>query len=135
MSTQPSPATLTLLARQLRDVHKILIDLETQYFGNVGSPLEHLQLLTNHPHFAWLQKLSGLMAAFDERLDQPEPVTAAEAADFRAAIENLLGPAEPGDADFQRRYRALLHDAPELVMAHGALRGTLASLPKAAAAK
>jgi hypothetical protein len=132
MNTQPSPATLTLLARQLRDVHKILIDLETQYFGNVGSPLEHLQLLTNHPHFAWLQKLSGLMAAFDERLDQPEAVTEEEAAGFRAAIENLLGPAEPGDADFQRRYRALLHDAPELVMAHGALRGTLASLPKAA---
>jgi hypothetical protein len=38
-----------------------------------------LQLITNHPHFAWLQKLSGLMAQIDERLDDKEPVTPAEA--------------------------------------------------------
>ena len=116
------------LARALRDLHKQLIHLESQYFGNVGSPLEQLQLITNHPHFAWLQKLSGLMAQLDERLDDKEPVTPAEARVFRQSLEMLIGPCEEGDQAFRAKYNALLHDGPELVMAHGAVRKLLAAI-------
>jgi hypothetical protein len=116
------------LARALRDLHKQLIHLESQYFGNVGSPLEQLQLITNHPHFAWLQKLSGLMAQIDERLDDKEPVTPAEAKAFRQSLEILIGPCEEGDQEFRAKYNALLHDGPELVMAHGAVRKLLAAI-------
>ncbi|NYE59676.1 hypothetical protein FHW58_000828 [Duganella sp. 1224] len=119
---------LTELARALRDLHKQLINLETQYFGAVGSPLEHLQLITNHPHFAWLQKLSGLMTQIDERLDEPEPVTPEEAKAFRQSLEMLIGPCEEGDQAFRAKYNALLHDGPELVMAHGAVRKLLAQI-------
>ena len=96
---------LTELARGLRDLHKQLIHLETQYFGAVGSPLEHLQLITNHPHFAWLQKLSGLMTQLDERLDDAEPVTLEEAKAFRQSLEMLIGPCE--DRHALRRHRRL----------------------------
>jgi len=116
------------LTRALRDLHKQLINLETQYFGAVGSPLEHLQLITNHPHFAWLQKLSGLMTQIDERLDDPEPVTREEAKAFRQSLEMLIGPCEEGDQEFRAKYNALLHDGPELVMAHGAVRKLLAQM-------
>jgi len=51
---------------------------------------------------------------------------------FRAAIETLIGPEEPGDADFRKKYLALLHDAPEVVMAHGAVRNLLNGLSKLA---
>lgn len=119
---------LTELTRALRDLHKQLINLETQYFGAVGSPLEHLQLITNHPHFAWLQKLSGLMTQLDERLDDPEPVTTEEAKAFRQSLEMLIGPCEEGDQEFRAKYNALLHDGPELVMAHGAVRRLLAAI-------
>jgi hypothetical protein len=121
-------AQLGTLARALRDLHKQLIHIETQYFGTVGSPLELLQLVTNHPHFAWLQKLSGLMAQMDERLDEPEALPAAEALAFRKAIEALIGPSENGDKEFQAKYNALLHDAPEIVMAHGAVRKILGGI-------
>jgi hypothetical protein len=121
-------ATLTKLARALRDLHKHLIHVETQYFGAVGSPLEHLQLVANHPHFAWLQKLTTLMAQIDERLDEPEAVTAPEALAFRSALETLIGPSDKPDAEFQPKYNALLHDAPEIVMAHGAVRKLLADI-------
>ena len=121
-------ARLIALARALRDLHKHLINIETQYFGAVGSPLELLQLVTNHPHFAWLQKLSGLMAQMDERLDEPEPVTPAVALTYRRALEALIGPSEDGDKEFQAKYTALLHDAPEIVMAHGAVRKLLSSI-------
>jgi hypothetical protein len=119
---------LTALTRGLRDLHKQLINLETQYFGAVGSPLEHLQLITNHPHFAWLQKLSGLMTQIDERLDDDEPVTVEEAKAFRQSLEMLIGPCEEGDQEFRAKYNALLHDGPELVMAHGAVRQLLAKI-------
>jgi hypothetical protein len=122
-------AQLNSLTRALRDLHKQLIHVETQYFGGqVGSPLEHLQLVTNHPHFAWLQKLSGLMVQLDERLDEPEPIPAAEALAFRRAIETLIGPSEQADEEFRAKYNALLHDAPEIVMAHGAVRKLLSDI-------
>ena len=121
-------AQLNALARGLRDLHKQLLHIETQYFGAVGSPLELLQLVTNHPHFAWLQKLSGLMAQMDERLDEPEEIAPADALVFRRAVEALIGPSEEGDMDFRAKYNALLHDAPEVVMAHGAVRKLLAAI-------
>lgn len=122
-------AQLNSLTRALRDLHKQLIHVETQYFGGqVGSPLEHLQLVTNHPHFAWLQKLSGLMVQLDERLDEPEQIPAAEALAFRRAIETLIGPSEQADEEFRAKYNALLHDAPEIVMAHGAVRKLLSDI-------
>jgi hypothetical protein len=123
--------TLHALARALRDLHKHLIHVEAQYYGSVGSPLELLQLVTNHPHFAWLQKLSTLMAQLDERLDDPDPVDAATARAFRSAIEALIGPAPDGDLEFRAKYTALLHDSPEIVMAHGAVRRLLADLAAA----
>ena len=119
---------LTSLGRALRDLHKQLIHIESQYFGAVGGPLELLQLVTNHPNFAWLQKLSGLMAQMDERLDEEEPVTAEEAVTFRRAIEALIGPSEQGDLEFRAKYNAMLHDGPELVMAHGAVRKQLSEI-------
>jgi len=119
---------LPSLGRALRDLHKQLIHIESQYFGAVGGPLELLQLVTNHPNFAWLQKLSGLMAQMDERLDEEEPVTAAEAVTFRRAIEALIGPSEQVDIEFRAKYNVMLHDGPELVMAHGAVRKQLSEI-------
>ena len=122
-------ARLHNLSTVMRHLHKALIDVETQYFGAVGSALEHLQLVTQHPHFAWLQKLSGLLTELDERLDEPDTLDDGVAAAFRTAVEQLVGPRTASDADFRKRYTALLHDSPEVVMAHGALRRALEALP------
>jgi hypothetical protein len=129
--TDPTRAALRDLASSARKLHKAMLDVETQYFGAVGGVLEHLQLVTNHPHFAWLLKLSGLMAELDERLDDEEPFDTATAAQWRTAFEQLVGPRAPVDEDFRKRYLALLHDAPEVAMAHSVLRQALAKLPQA----
>ena len=131
MTDEPLRAALRDLARGARGLHKAMLDVETQYFGAVGGVLEHLQLVTNHPHFAWLLKLSGLMAELDERLDDAEPFEAAEAAQFRTAFESLLGPRPAIDEEFRRRYLALLHDAPEVAIANGTLRQALGKVPRA----
>jgi hypothetical protein len=122
-------ASLVNLTKTARRLHKAMLDVETQYFGAVNSVLEHLQLVTSHPHFAWLQKLSGLMVEVDERLDEEAPIDAETAACIRTAFEMLVGPRPAIDEDFRKRYNALLQDAPEIAMAHGALRAALAQLP------
>ena len=118
---------LSKLTRALRKLHKSLIDAATRDFGEpVGSALEHLQLITNHPHFAWLLKLSGAMAELDERLDDKEqPLDSASANGLRQGIEALIGPAAPVDPAFRDKYTALLHASPDVVMAHGAVRQLL----------
>ncbi|GGY10512.1 hypothetical protein GJV26_27420 [Massilia dura] len=131
MTDESLRAVLRELARHARGLHKAMLDVETQYFGAVGGVLEHLQLVTNHPHFAWLLKLSGLMAELDERLDDDEAIEPADAAQFRTAFEQLIGPRAAIDGDFRKRYLALLHDAPEVAIANGPLRQALAKLPQA----
>ena len=131
--SQPLRGALNTLPRLLRTLHKAMIDVETVYFGAVGGPLEHLQLITTHPHFAWLQTLSILMAELDEWLEHPEPVTAEAAAEWRTAIEQLVGPAPAKNQLFRDKYLILLHDAPEVAIAHGALRQALGALPRTAA--
>jgi hypothetical protein len=129
MASELSPnAKLIALSKALRNLHKQIIDVETKYFGSVGSPLEHLHLVVNHPHFSWIQKLSSLMAQIDERLDEPEEVSVAEAFAFRVAIEELIGPNDNGDMAFRANYNALLHDAPDVVMMHGAVRQVLINI-------
>lgn len=125
-------AGLQAIPRALRTLHKALIDVETVYFGAVGSALEHLQLITNHPHFAWLQPMSALMAALDEALDEPETPSAEAVAGWRAAIEELVGPGTGTGGGFRTKYMILLHDSPEVAIAHGALRQMLARLPRKA---
>jgi hypothetical protein len=131
MSDESLRAALRGLASGARKLHKAMLDVETQYFGAVGGVLEHLQLVTNHPHFAWLLKLSGIMAELDERLDDAEPVDPFAAAQFRTAFEELVGPRPPIDDGFRKRYLALLHDAPEVAIANGVFRQALARLPAA----
>ncbi len=126
----PLRASLQAMPRALRTLHKALIDVETVYFGAVGSALEHLQLITNHPHFAWLQPMSALMAALDEALDEPETLDSEAIAGWRAAIEELVGPGTGAAAEFRTRYVILLHDSPDVAIAHGALRQLLGHLPK-----
>jgi len=121
-------ARLTTLGRALRDLHKQLIQVETQHFGIVGSQLEHLHLVVNHPQFSWLKKLSGLMAEMDERLDAPKKISVADTFAFRVAIEDLIGPNEKGDMEFRAKYNALLLDSPDVVMAHGAVRQILVGI-------
>jgi hypothetical protein len=120
------------LSRALRKVHKAIADVELQYVGAPVNALEQLQILTNHPQLLWLQKLSSLMAELDECMDEPEVAAADIAARFRTVIEQLIGPRAASDEAFRQRYSTLLHDGPDVAIAHGALRAVLSRLPSAA---
>ncbi|MGH9962253.1 MAG: hypothetical protein ACREBC_34875 [Pyrinomonadaceae bacterium] len=109
--------------RELRDallrLHKSLLDVERadfeKMFGRLTSG-ELLQLVINHAQFAWLRRISELVAQIDGKLNGDE-----EAADIDS--RELLGQARrlfnsPGDEDFTTKYQAALQAEPTVVLAH-----------------
>ena len=79
-STLPD-ATLRHLGKlrnKLLHLHKILLEMERADFERVSGRLtsgELLQLVINHPQFAWLRMISALVVQIDEMLDAEEPAT------------------------------------------------------------
>lgn len=127
MSTPPvfdPRAELKTLSGALLKLHKALVDLETQRFGPVGSPFEHLQLLTGHPQFAWLRQLSEIMVELDERLNDRADLDPAVLPAFKTTLRRLLS--LETDADFYTKYVAALQESIDVAVAHAELRHCLA---------
>ncbi|UYU31180.1 hypothetical protein [Siccibacter colletis] len=136
MITDPlsDPRTqLKSISSALRKLHKALVDLETERFGNPGSPFEHLQLLTTHPQFAWLRQISEILVEIDERLDDKEnPVEAATVENYRKATESQLALGPENGSEFHYKYLNALQESTQVAMAHGELRHRLSQLAPAA---
>jgi hypothetical protein len=129
MTEDPSGDTAVLseaALRQLRElrhrllhVHKLLLDMERADFELASGPLnsgELLQLVINHPQFAWLRKISALVVQIDEMLDAEEPATP-------SGLQSVLGQARSlmtlsTDEVFREKYQAALQRNPDVVMAH-----------------
>jgi hypothetical protein len=118
------------LRHRLLHVHKILLDMERADFERASGPLnsgELLQLVINHPQFAWLRKISALVVEIDEMLDAEEPAT-------QANLQNVLGQARSlmtlsTDETFSEKYQAALQRNPEVVMAHAEVAKLLRESP------
>lgn len=130
--------TISALSISLRQLHKALIDVEAEQFarafGRIDGPLHLLDLLTEHPYFAWLQCFAAFIVDLDQLREGDEPISLEQAGALRAAVETMIGPLPPRHPQFRQRYLELLQQAPKVTAAHGALRRVLASLPKASAA-
>jgi len=123
MTENTLPETTLRYLRELRTrmlhLHKILLEMERADFERVSGRLtsgELLQLVINHPQFAWLRQISALVVQIDETLDADEPVTLEE-------VESLLGQTRSlftssADKTFREKYQAALQRSPEAVMAH-----------------
>lgn len=124
----PEPiTTLSKLAATLRHLHRALLDAQATEMGIAPGSHQLLHLAANHEQFAWLRRLSALMAGIDARIDDDTPPAAADLATVRSCLRDLLdaeGEVGPG-AEFSRRYRAALQQSPEAVMAHAELRQLL----------
>lgn len=118
-------ASLGTISSSLRKLHKTLIDLETMRFGDIGSPFEHLQLLSNHPQFAWIRRLAEILVELDERLDDRDEMDAATVLSYKTVIEGLLALGPENDTEFSKKYIAALQQSTDVAMAHGALRHLL----------
>src|SRR5512132_1633417 len=89
---------LTSLRNELIHLHKTLLDSERGVYEHdierVESAGRMLQLVMSDPFFAWLHKVSELIVAIDERLDEDEPAGKEDADRFVGETRGLLVPEE-----------------------------------------
>ena len=109
-------------------LHTALLMLERisfeKVFGRVNSG-ELLQLVINHPQFAWLRMISALVVQIDEMLDADEPASPADMINLIASAHQLFTASD--NQVFRQKYQTALQQEPEVVMAHSALMKLLQS--------
>jgi hypothetical protein len=125
-NNNPLPeSTLELLSElrsKLLHLHKTLLEMERADFERASGRLtsgELLQLVINHPQFAWLRQISALVVQMDEMLAAEEPATP-------SGVQSLLAQASllftsSTDEVFKEKYQAALQREPAVVVAHAEL--------------
>jgi hypothetical protein len=117
---------------ELLGLHKALIDAARVEIERVDGRLnanEMLDLLLNDDRLAWLRPLSELIVAFDELLEGEPALDPAPYVTRAVALLTYDAAAEA--SPFASEYARLLHEAPEVTLAHAAtmrvlvVRGTL----------
>ena len=87
-------ALLTEMRRLLLQLHKTLIDWQREdyegQYGRLQTP-QLLQVLFDHPEFAWLRTMSGLIVSIDEALDVKSPEVS-ETGPLVAKARELIAP-------------------------------------------
>lgn len=100
-------------------LHKILLDAaKTEYeeqHGKIANPNAYLQLVLDDPHFAWLRKISSLIALLDEAASIRRPATEDEAQALLNESKILLG-FEDADNDFNDKLQTALQSNPDAVV-------------------
>ena len=119
---------LTQVSKALLRLHKALLDGERAVYerthGRIASNGEYLELALEHPDFAWLRRLSSVMAEIDDLADADDASAPKAMAERIASLRTLLTPVE-GDAAFGGRYHEALQRDPDVVLAHGAVTNLL----------
>lgn len=132
----PNGPTTDLTRRRLTDLrngllrlHKALLDSERESYERahgrrITSRGELFQLVVGDPWFAWLHRVSELVAQIDEMLAAEEPATAIEATRVIDQARTLLKPSEEREG-FGKSYFDALQRDPDVVLAHAAVKKLL----------
>src|SRR6266446_1777685 len=120
-NSNPLPESTLKRLRELRSkllhLHKTLLEMERADFERVSGRLtsgELLQLVINHPQFAWLRIISALVVQIDEMLDAEEPATLNDVQNVLSQARALFS-ASTGDV-FNEKYQVALQREPAVVM-------------------
>jgi hypothetical protein len=116
---ESSRSPLRELRIKLLALHKELLEVETRnferVFGRVNSG-ELLQLVINHPQFAWLQMISAVVVQIDEMLAADEPAPPEEIRGLISQTNVLLTSSD--NSGFREKYQRALQNEPGVVLAH-----------------
>ncbi len=121
-------AHLDHLFQALLRLHKALLDDERVSYervhGRIPSNGAFLQLVLGDAWFAWLRPLSQVMAKLDELGEEDKSPDGLDTTTLIASIRTLLTPTEEGEG-FGKQYHDALQRAPEVVLAHAAVKALL----------
>ena len=118
--TDATRKNLKDLSRAFLRLHKILLDgAKTEYedqHGKISNPNQYLQLVLDDPHFAWLRKISSLIALLDEATSLLRPSPESDAQSLLKEAKTLLD-FEDADKDFNDKLQTALQKNPDAVIA------------------
>ena len=128
-ATTEDRAALRAARQALLTLHRILLDRERMQYerehGRIATTHQHLQLVLEHPSFAWLRPISGLIVEYDERLSPKTVLSAIEARQLAAEARGLTTLSDE-TSEYQQLYRRAIEDTPEALAAHAGVARALA---------
>ncbi len=109
------------LSKAFLRLHKILLEAakaeyETAH-GKIANANVYLQLVIDDPHFAWLRKMSLLIALIDEATSLRRPASQTDADALLGEAKSLLN-FEDADADFNDKFQTALRKNSDAVLVH-----------------
>ncbi|HEX8248522.1 MAG TPA: hypothetical protein VF599_10145 [Pyrinomonadaceae bacterium] len=112
---------LKQLSKAFLRLHKTLLDgAKAEYEaknGRIASVNQYLQLVLDDPHFAWLRKMSSLIALIDEAVSIRRPAAETEAQALFGEAKLLLS-FEDADAEFNDKFQNALQKNPDAVLSY-----------------
>lgn len=109
------------LSKAFLRLHKTLLEAEKAVYeaknGKIPNPNVYLSLVLDDPHFAWLRKISSLIALIDEAASVRRPATETEAQALLNEAKNLLN-FEDAEEDFNDKLQNALQKNPDAVIGH-----------------
>lgn len=109
------------LSRAFLRLHKTLLDAAKVEYeavnGKIPSPNVYLQLVIDDAHFAWLRKMSSMIALIDEATSLRRPATETDAQALLSEAKILLL-FEDADENFNNKFQAALQKTPDAVINH-----------------
>lgn len=121
--TDETRGKLKNLSKSLLRLHKTLLDAaKIEYeakFGTISGVNQYLQLVIDDPHFAWLRKISALIALVDEAVSIRRAASEPDARALLAEARILLD-FEDEDEDFNDKFQTALQKNADAVINHNA---------------
>lgn len=119
--TDETRADLKALSRAMLRLHKILLDAAKLDYEAINGPITNVnhywQLVIDDAHFAWLRKLSSLIALIDESASVRRPATQTDAVALIGEARIILS-FEDADEDFNNKFQSALQSNPDAVIGH-----------------
>ena len=117
--TDTTRAKLKDVSRAFLRLHKILLDgAKAEYEAAhevISSANQYLQLVIDDEHFAWLRKISALVALVDEATSLRRPATETDALALLGEAKILLE-FEDADVTFNDKLQTALQNNPDAVI-------------------
>ncbi len=119
--TDETRSNLKGLSKAMLRLHKTLLDGAKASYemknGKIQSPNQYLSLVIDDAHFAWLRKLSSLIALIDEATSIRRAATETDAKALLNETKILLN-FEDADEDFNDKFQTALQENPDAVISH-----------------
>ncbi|MCW5959065.1 MAG: hypothetical protein KIS76_02830 [Pyrinomonadaceae bacterium] len=107
------------LSKAMLRLHKTLLDgAKTDYEaknGAITSPNQYLSLVIDDPHFAWLRKISSMIALIDEATSIRRAANETDANALLGEAKTLLN-FEDADEDFNNKFQDSLQNSKDAVL-------------------